>query len=117
MMYMLEEDWQLDPAAAATDADDNDGGSPQALVREYHHRDYMGASTFISKIAAVGDLNNHFPTISLERKLISREKRWEVTTTVRCHTVVLGGLSRNDFHVAMLIDVETARPEVNQYLI
>lgn len=116
MMYMLEDDWRLEPAAA-TDASDNVGEAPQALIREYHHRDYMSASTFISKIAAVGDLNNHFPKISLERKLISKEKRWEVTTTVRCHTVTLGGLSRNDFHVAMLIDVETARPEVNQYLI
>jgi hypothetical protein len=41
--------------------------------------------------AAVGDLNNHYPTIFLERKVLSREKRWEDTTSIRCHTVTLAG--------------------------
>jgi pterin-4a-carbinolamine dehydratase len=107
LLLMLDEGWELD-----CDGED----TPKALFREYHHRDYIRASVFISKIAAVGDLNNHYPTISLERKLLSREKRWEITTTIRCHTVTLAGLSRNDFHVAMLIDVEAARPEISQLL-
>lgn len=117
LMYMIEDSWQLEPPTTLDEDGLDDDTSPEGLVRLYRHRDYMTASAFIAKIAAVGDLNNHFPTISLERKLLSREKRWEVTTTVRCHTITLGGLSRNDFHIAMLIDVETARPEVSRYLI
>jgi hypothetical protein len=79
-------------------------------------RDYIGASAFSSKIAIVGDLNNRSLAIFLERKVLSREKRWEVTTSIRCHTVTLAGFSRNDFHVAMLIDVEAARPEISHLL-
>lgn len=108
LMRTLNSSWRLD-----LDCDD----IPKALVCEYKHRDFVGGAAFISKIAAVGDMNNHYPEISLQRKLCSREMRWEVTTTVQCHTPTLGGLSRNDFLVAMLIDVECERPEVRQYLL
>ena len=107
-LLTLSETWTLDCLGV---------GAPKALVGEYKHHDYVRASAFIAKIAAVGDLNNHFPEIILQRKLLSREKRWEITTTIQCSTVTLGGLSRNDFLVAMLIDVEAGRPEVRQYLL
>jgi pterin-4a-carbinolamine dehydratase len=108
LMRTLNENWRLDM----------DGDNiPKALVCEYKHRDFAGASAFISKIAPVGDMNNHYPKISLQRKLCSREMRWEVTTLVQCHTPTLGGLSRNDFLIAMLVDVEAERPEVRQYLL
>ena len=107
-MRTIDASWRLD-----VDGD----GVPKALVCEYKHQDFVRASAFISKIAAVGDMNNHYPEISLQRKLCSREMRWEVTTTVQCRTPTLGGLSRNDFLVAMLIDVEAGRPEVRQYLL
>lgn len=108
LLLTLSEIWHLDCV---------DEGAPKALVGKFKHQDYTKASAFIAKIAAVGDLNNHYPEIILQRKLLSREARWEVTTTILCSTVTLGGLSNNDFLVAMLIDVEAARPEVSQYLL
>jgi pterin-4a-carbinolamine dehydratase len=108
LLLTLSGTWHLDCVS---------DGAPKALVGKYKHQDYARASAFIAKIAAVGDLNNHYPEITLQRKLLSREKRWEVTSTISCSTVTLGGLSSNDFLVAMLIDVEAARPEVSQYLL
>lgn len=104
----LEKDWYL--------INDESSSAPIALVREYCHQDYIAAASFIRTIAAVGEINNHFPKISLERRLLPREKRWEVITSVRCETVTLKGLSGHDFYVAMLIDVETARPELKKYI-
>jgi pterin-4a-carbinolamine dehydratase len=108
LLLTLSETWSLDCVGE---------GAPKALVGKYKHHDYVRASAFIAKIAAVGDLNNHYPEIILQRKLLFQEKRWEITTTIQCSTVTLGGLSRNDFLVAMLIDVEAGRPEVRQYLL
>ena len=71
---------------------------------------------FVSIVAAVAHMNNHYPTITLKRRLERREKAWTVVTTVQCYTPTLGGLSYNDFHIAMLVDVEAARDEIRSLL-
>jgi pterin-4a-carbinolamine dehydratase len=108
LLKTLDEGWTIE-------YDDN--GNPIALCNIYVHNSYVNATAFISKIAAVGDVNNHFPEINLQRKLLQHEKRWEIRTTVKCHTIMLGGLSRNDFFIAMLMDVEAARPEARRHLL
>lgn len=96
---------------------DSMNDTPQYLQKEYYHSNYIDGSKFISKIAAVAHNNNHYPSIHLERRLMKKEKAWRVVSTVICHTVVLEGLSFNDFHIAMLIDVEVDRNEVKSLLV
>jgi pterin-4a-carbinolamine dehydratase len=106
LLEILDKDWILEGG---------DGeGPPVSLTRSYLHKDYLTATAFLSKIAVVGDLNNHYPTIVLERKL--QRQSWQVTTTIKCHTITLNGLSRHDFHIAMLMDVEAGRPEAKRYI-
>lgn len=85
---------------------------PQSVCKEFYHDNFVTGSRFVSHVAAVAHNNNHYPTITLERRLMKREEAWRVVSTVKCFTPTLGGLSYNDFHLAMLIDVEVARPEV-----
>jgi len=92
-------------------------GAPKSLAKEFFHPDFICGSKFISIVSAVAHNNNHYPKISLERRLMKREKAWRVVTKVCCYTPTLGGLSFNDFHVAMLIDVEASRPEMDRILI
>lgn len=95
----------------------NTGAFPLSLFREFYHDNFVTGSRFLSHVAAVGHLNNHYPFLSLERRLMKREKAWRVVTCVKCFTPTLGGLSYNDFHLAMLIDVEVSRPEVSQLVV
>jgi pterin-4a-carbinolamine dehydratase len=71
---------------------------PIALIRSFQHPDFMSGTRFLHTIASVAQLNAHYPTLSLERKIIHRQ--WYVISTVKCHTLVLGGLSSFDFHLA-----------------
>ena len=86
--------------------------APLSIYREYYHDNFITGSRFVTQVAAVAHNNNHYPCITLERRLMRREKAWRVVSVVKCSTPTLGGLSYNDFHLAMLVDVETARPEV-----
>lgn len=86
----------------------------KAIIREFVHPDFLQAAKFAQKIAAVSQMNAHFPSITIDRRIA--RKQWEVVTIVKCHTFVLGGLSTHDFHLAMLIDVEVGRPEVRNLL-
>lgn len=95
LLATVEKDWRLVVVAAA--AQDS---SPTGLMRDFHHEDFMNGSQFVAKIAAVAHMNNHYPSIQLERKLLPRS--WQVTTTVTCSTPTLKGLSYNDFHIAMV---------------
>mmetsp|Transcript_14923 Transcript_14923/g.34498 ORF Transcript_14923/g.34498 Transcript_14923/m.34498 type:complete len:186 (-) Transcript_14923:642-1199(-) len=92
LMATLEEGWKLVEGEEA----------PAALSREFQHSDYITGAKFVSTIAAVGHLNNHFPSVTLKRRLRRREKAWEFITIVECQTPTLGGLSHNDFHLAMV---------------
>jgi hypothetical protein len=55
--------------------------------------------------------------ITIERQLMKREKAWRVVTSIKCRTETLGGLSFNDFHIAMLIDVEAGREEARKLIL
>jgi hypothetical protein len=54
----------------------------------------------VQKIAAVSQMNSHFPIIGLKRCIV--KKNWQVVTRIECSTMVLGGLSAHDFHLAMV---------------
>jgi pterin-4a-carbinolamine dehydratase len=127
LMATLEDEWileeemsQQDHGGNASDDDAKDANekqsatttTPLSIYREYYHDNFMDGSKFVAQVAAVAHNNNHYPCIKLERRLMKREKAWRVVSVVKCFTPTLGGLSYNDFHLAMLVDVETARPEV-----
>lgn len=101
-MPTLERDcWELEHSATLESADTAVLEVPQRLVREFDHDDYLRGAEFLKKIAAVALINNHFPPkLSLERSIF--KKGWKVVTRVECRTQVLGGLSRHDFHLAMV---------------
>ncbi len=89
--------------------DDNDSTlstPPRKLYKQFHHKNYIDASKFISIIASVAYNNNHYPSLQIERQLLRKEKAWRVVSTITCYTEVLNGLSFHDFYIAMLIDVE-----------
>eukprot|EP00934_Nitzschia_sp_Nitz4_P000046 Nitzschia sp. Nitz4//scaffold260_size33533//25408//26125//NITZ4_007881-RA/size33533-augustus-gene-0.13-mRNA-1//1//CDS//3329544689//46//frame0 len=90
---------------------------PQILERSFEHPDFMSASSFLTHIAAVAQMNDHFPSMKVERKLDSRLKVWRNVSTISCRTFVLEGLSHHDFFLATLIDVEVERPEIRSLLI
>jgi pterin-4a-carbinolamine dehydratase len=81
--------------------DEADPTVPFSLKRQFIHPDYFSGARFLHKIAAVAQINNHFPSVlSLERRIV--KKNWQVVSSVNCQTLVLGGLSRHDFHLAMV---------------
>jgi len=108
LLESLDNEWQME----------HEGSMPPiSIFREFNHPDYLSGAKFVHHMACVGEINNHYPIITLERRLLPRQKVWLVVTTVKCKTEVLQGLSHNDFHLAMLMDVELARPEVRAMLV
>ena len=85
---------------------------PVALTRTFAHVDFISASNFLTHLAAVAQMNDHYPSLHLERTIVPRQKSWKVVTTVRSHTRVLEGLAHHDFSLATLMHVEIQRPEV-----
>ena len=75
---------------------------PKSISREFYHTEFIDGSKFASKIAALSQMNNHYPTITLHRKVLKKQKQWVSVTKITCHTNVLNGLSYNDFHLAMV---------------
>jgi pterin-4a-carbinolamine dehydratase len=93
---------------------------PVAIVREFWHPDFLTGARFVQRMAAVAQLNAHYPSIMLDRRPMTaprQQKYWQVISTIRCSTLVLGGLSTHDFHLAMLIDVEAERDDIQPLLI
>jgi pterin-4a-carbinolamine dehydratase len=88
---------------------------PKSLWKCFTHSDYLNAAKFVSILSAVAHNNNHYPTITIQRRLL--QKSWEVNTIVTCQTQVLNGLSYHDFYIAMMIDVEVQREEVVRLLV
>ena len=76
------------------------GNVPTQLTRSFEHPDFITGASFLTHVAAVAQMNNHFPSMRLERRLDSKRKQWVVESTVTCHTFVLQGLSHHDFFVA-----------------
>ena len=121
LLATVEPEWKL---WKNENGEDNDGDKneedciPFALVREFQHNDFMSGAKFASHVAAVAQMNDHYPhQVVLDRKLSSREKAWKVQTCVVCRTFVLQGLSHHDFFLATLLDVEIKRPEVASLLV
>lgn len=81
---------------------------PKSICREFTHDNYITAAEFLSRMAAVAHVQNHYPVLSMERKLVllSMKRTWQVVSSVECHTRVLKGLSYNDFQLAMYVDIE-----------
>ena len=85
-----------------------------ALMREIEVADFVQGSRLVSTLAAVAFNNNHYPVLTLERRL-SERRRWQELVVVRCQTTVLGGLSYQDFTLAMLMDVELGRSSEREW--
>ena len=91
LRHTVHSDWKVET---------NQDEEPLALTRDFEHPDFMVGARFLQKIAAVAQINAHFPSLHLERRIV--KKNWQVVSVVRCHTKVLGGLSAHDFHLAMV---------------
>lgn len=74
--------------------------TPKAISRSFSHPDFLSGSKFLQKVAAVAQINNHYPKLELDRRII--QKQWQVITRISCHTTVLNGISAHDFHLAMV---------------
>ena len=96
-------DWKFEFAAPG---DNQDTPPLLSLTREFHHPDYWSGARFLAKLAAVAQLQNHFPAgMRLDRRIVvsrQKKKNWQVVSRVECSTVVLGGLSGHDFYLAMV---------------
>ena len=75
------------------------------LTRDFEHGDFLSGASFLKHIAAVAQMNDHFPSLNLERRLDSRNKKWAVVSSITCHTKVLQGLSHHDFFLATVSNV------------
>ena len=98
LLSTVSDDWKLETPSSENEEEENT--IPQAIVGEFVHEDFIAGSQFLTHVAAVAQMNDHFPTLTLERRLLSRQKAWQVVSTVRCHTRVLQGLSHHDFFLA-----------------
>jgi pterin-4a-carbinolamine dehydratase len=107
-LQILNDGWRLVGPDSMDHEIDRDS-PPSTLVREFCHADFLTAARFVKTIAAVAHVNNHFPTISIERRLLSQEAAWQVVTTVSCCTPTLKGLSHTDFYIAMVRKSERGR--------
>ena len=119
LLATVEPGWKLWCTEDGDDnANDEDSSIPFAIARDFWHHDYMQGAKFMTHVAAVAQMNDHFPhQVILDRYLSSREKAWNIRTRVVCRTFVLQGLSHHDFYLATLLDVETMRPEIAGLLV
>lgn len=93
----VDDAWQL---LLLLQDDTNGTNIPTALVREFIVPDFVHGARLTSAVAAAAQLQNHFPRITMDRRIVRKE--WQTFVQVQCHTVVLGGLSTHDFHLAMV---------------
>ena len=106
LLPTIHKDWKVETKHNSDQAGDNNHGTRPllpvvALTREFGHVNFMAGSRFLHSLAAVAEMNAHFPALlQMERRIVKRN--WVTVSTVRCHTTVLGGLSRHDFHLAMV---------------
>eukprot|EP00978_Attheya_sp_CCMP212_P032702 scaffold128890_cov63-Attheya_sp.AAC.3 len=117
LLQTLDHGWVLEEHAETNNETAQTDHPPAFVQMEFHHVDFVQGAKFLSHMAAVAHVHNHYPTLSLERRLLPREKAWRVTSTVRCSTTTLQGLSHHDFHICMMIDVEVQRPQLQALLL
>ena len=99
LLDTVSDEWKL--------IDDN-----TAISRDFVHPDFITGSSFLTHMAAVAQINDHFPSLTLERRLDSRKKAWHVVSTVTCSTKVLQGLSHHDFFLAT-VSIKICSPTKN----
>lgn len=99
LLPTVHHDWKLD---GKCDIASSENGVPifTELTRRFTHPDFISGSWFLQHVAAVAQMNDHYPALRLDRILDSRRKQWVVISTITCHTFVLQGLSHHDFFVA-----------------
>jgi pterin-4a-carbinolamine dehydratase len=106
LLTTVSDEWELNATTTSPTESSGDNNNreemmiPTFLSREFPHADFMEGSSFLTHVAAVAQMNDHFPSLHLERRLDSRNKAWGVVSTVTCHTKVLQGLSHHDFFLA-----------------
>jgi len=106
LLSTIHEDWIIeqdedDNASTISTPTTTDPSVPTAISRQFLHPDYVSGGKFAARVAAVAEMNAHYPfALSLERRIV--RKSWQVVTTIRCRTLVLGGLSSHDFYLAMV---------------
>jgi pterin-4a-carbinolamine dehydratase len=90
----IHTDWEIEQ-------NKNDSeGPPLALKREFLHANFLDGAKLVHKLAAICVVNATFPSITLDRRIV--KKQWQIFTVIRFSTQVLGGLSGQDLHVAMV---------------
>lgn len=87
----VHEDWKMM---------DGEGECPAAITREFRHADFRSGAAFLQHLASTCVIQDHYAALTLDRKIM--KKNWVVVSQVRCHTLVLGGLSSHDFFLAMV---------------
>lgn len=118
LLQTLEKGWEIEISQEECDSEQTkEEENAKSIFKEFYHADFMKGSQFLSHIAAVGHISNHYPHLTLERRLLKKKKAWCVVTRVTCMTPPLNGLSYNDIHLAMLIDVEVAREKVHELIL
>jgi pterin-4a-carbinolamine dehydratase len=101
LLTTVEDDWKLGGGGGGGGGDEaQEDQAPRSISRDFQHADFLAGSHFLTHMAAVAHMNDHFPSLQLERRLDSRKKEWHVVTSVTCHTKVLQGLSHHDFYLA-----------------
>ena len=106
-MPTIHENWELVTNRTTNENDDQTSSPPppDLLQREFRHEDFLTGAKFLKKIAAVALVNNHFPLLELDRKIVKNQ--WLNISRISCRTKVLGGLSTNDFFLAMVSSCPT----------
>ena len=102
LLSTISDEWRIVPVKDDGSVSDDD--TEMLITREFVHADFISGSSFLTHIAAVAQVNDHFPSLTLERKLDGRKKAWTVVSSVKCHTKVLQGLSHHDFFLATVSD-------------
>jgi pterin-4a-carbinolamine dehydratase len=108
LMTTIHQDWRLldrDESESSSSSSSKSSSPdadmpPHAMAREFVHPDFIAGARFLQSLAAVAQINNHFPSLTLNRRVV--RKQWQVYSSIQCHTRVLEGLSTHDFHLAMV---------------
>ena len=58
----------------STNASRSSTAAPSSIYKEYYHDNFVTGSRFVAQVAAVAHNNNHYPCVTLERRLMRREK-------------------------------------------
>eukprot|EP00588_Corethron_pennatum_P021805 CAMPEP_0194328162 /NCGR_PEP_ID=MMETSP0171-20130528/43750_1 /TAXON_ID=218684 /ORGANISM="Corethron pennatum, Strain L29A3" /LENGTH=251 /DNA_ID=CAMNT_0039088401 /DNA_START=22 /DNA_END=778 /DNA_ORIENTATION=+ len=106
----LDSRWHLVPGDGIGDA----VSPPRALRRTFVHPSFLAGGEFVRHLAALADVGGHgFSSLTLRRDIgrcpVAGIKKYIVRTDVECRTEVIGGVSYEDVHLAMQMDVETGR--------